>query len=119
MIQGGTQLFESVSPEGNQLIIEVSEIPNYLRAVNNGNYTISASMPGHWKASYQISVNSNKITRAYSPSILAYAGSFTSATLKVDSPIQTTYYLKRKLFLVTTSINLRAKLLSDKISITY
>lgn len=119
IVMGGTQLFESVGPEGEQLIIEVSEMPNYLRAVNNGNYTISASTPGHWKASYQITVSNNKITRAYSPSFVAYTGSFTKAELKLDNSIQSTYYLKKKGDLFTTSINLRAKLLSNKISITY
>lgn len=119
MVQGGTQQFESFSPEGDQLIIEVSETPNYLRAVNNGNYTIAASAPGHWKASYQITVNNNKITRAYSPSSIAYTGAFTGVNLKLDSPIQSTYYMKRKFALLTTSINLRAKLLSNHISITH
>ncbi len=50
---------------------------------------------------------------------MAYTGSFTKAELKLDSSIQSTYYLKKKGGLFTTSINLRAKLLSNKISITY
>lgn len=117
--QGGIQSVESISPEGDQLIIEVEKMPNYLRAVKNGTYKISASTSGQWKASYQISVSGNKITKAYSPSIVAYTGSFTKAELKLDSSIQSTYYLKKKGGLFTTSINLRAKLLSNKISITY
>lgn len=116
---GGTQTFESLSSEGDQLIIEIEEIPNYLRAVKNGSYKISASTSGQWKASYQISVSGNKITKAYSPSIVAYTGSFTKAELKLDNSTQSTYYLKKKGDLFTTSINLRAKLLSNKISITY
>lgn len=119
MNQGGTQTFEVVDNEGEKLVIEVEEIPNYLRSVKNGNYKISAFTTGQWKASYYITVSNNSIVKAYSPSILAYVGSFTSADLKVDNSKQSTYYIKRKVFLITTSINLRAKLLSNKISITY
>lgn len=116
---GGTQTFESLSPDGEQLIIEIEEIPSYFRAVKNDSYQIAASTAGQWKASYQITVSGDKITRAYSPAIVAYTGSFTQAELKLDSSIQSTYYLKRKVGLFTTSINLRAKLQSNKISITY
>lgn len=119
MNQGGTQTFEVVDNEDKKLVIEVEEIPNYLRSVKNGSYKISASTTGQWKASYYITVSNNKITKAYSPSIVAYAGSFTSADLKIDNSTQSTYYIKRKVFLITTSINLRAKLLSNNISITY
>ena len=117
--EGGIQLFESMTSEGNQIIIKVEEIPVFSKGVTNGAYKISASTPGHWEASYQILVNNNKITNAYSPSIKAYTGSFISAELKLDNSAQATYYMKKKTYLITTSINLRANLLPDKISITY
>ncbi|WP_192987652.1 DUF5626 family protein [Carnobacterium mobile] len=59
--QGGTQSFTVVTSAGEEIVIEVEEIPSMLRAVKNG----------------------NKITKAYSPSIVAYTGSFTSAKLTV------------------------------------
>lgn len=119
MNQGGKQTFEVIDSEGGQVVIEVEQIANYLRSVKNGNYKISASTTGQWKASYYITVSNNKITKAYSPFITAYTGSFASADLKIDHSTQSTYYMKRKVFLMTTSINLRAKLLSNTISITY
>ncbi len=64
MDKGGKQILEGLSPGGEKIIIEVEEIPNYFRSVKTGNYTISASMPGNWKASYRITVSNNKITRA-------------------------------------------------------
>ncbi|MGX7394996.1 DUF5626 family protein [Carnobacterium mobile] len=117
--QGGTQSFTVVTSAGEEIVIEVEEIPSMLRAVKNGNYKISAATLGQWKAEYQISISGNKITKAYSPSIVAYTGSFTSAKLTVDNTKQATYYLKRKVSLITTSINLRAKLLTNSISISY
>ncbi|MCI3029502.1 DUF5626 family protein [Desemzia sp. C1] len=119
LAQGGTQTFERVSPEGEPLVIEVEEMPNSLRSVKNDTYKISASTAGQWQASYQIDVSQNKIIKAYAPAIVAYIGSFTSAILKVDHATQATYYLKRKVFLFTTTINLRAKVQSNKIAITY
>lgn len=117
--QGGTQTFDVVTPAGEEVVIEVEEIPSFLRAVKNGNYKISAATPGQWKAEYQITISGNKITKAYSPSVVAYTGSFTSAKLTVDNTKQATYYLKRKVALITTSLNLRAKLLTNSISISY
>lgn len=117
--QGGTQSFTVVTSAGEEIVIEVEKIPSMLRSVKNGNYKISAATPGQWKAEYQISISGNKITKAYSPSIVAYTGSFTSAKLTVDNTKQATYYLKRKVSLITTSINLRAKLLTNSISISY
>ncbi|MEG0475434.1 MAG: DUF5626 family protein, partial [Carnobacterium sp.] len=117
--QGGTQSFVVVTPAGENMFIEVEERPNLLRSVKNGNYKISAATPGQWKAEYQITISGNKITKAYSPSVVAYTGSFASAKLSVDNTKQATYYLKRKVSLITTSINLRAKLLTNSISISY
>lgn len=120
--QGGLQQFEVTDDSGEDYIIIIEEDQNLLKAarsVGNGTYTITKERPLQWKASYKIDVKSNKITRAHSSSAVAYTGSFKRTSLKVDSSIQATYYLKRTLLLAESSINLRARLSGSTISVTY
>ncbi|MER2041527.1 DUF5626 family protein [Desemzia incerta] len=120
--QGGSQQFEVEDDLGRPYIITIEEEPQLLMmasSVKNGTYKITKERPLQWKASYKIDVSSNKITRAHSSSATAITGSFKSASLRVDSPTQATYYLKRTLLLVESSINLRAKLSNGNIVVTY
>ena len=120
--EGGVQQFEVEDDLGETYIISVEEEPHFfMRAssIKNGTYKITKERPLQWKASYKIDVNNQKITRAHSASATALIGGFKSSQLRVDSPTQATYYLKRTVLLVESSINLRAKLSGSNIVITY
>lgn len=120
--QGGLQQFEVENDLGESYTITVEKEPQFLLAtssVSNGTYKITKERALQWKASYKIDVSNNKITRAHTGSATAYTGSFKSLLLKVDSSTQATYYLKRTLLGLESSINLRAKLSGSSIIITY
>lgn len=120
--QGGLQKFEIEDDFGENYIISVEEEPQFFimaSSVKNGTYKITKEKGLQWKASYKIDVNNHKITRAHSATATAFTGSFKSLSLKVDTPTQATYYLKRALLIGEASINLRAKLSGNNILITY
>lgn len=118
MDEGGTQTFEIFDENEEKTIIEIEEI-NSTYSINNGTYKISKKRPLQWEVSYYIDVKNNKITRAHSPSATAFLGSFTSTSLRVDNSKQATYYLKRKVTLNESQINVREKLTNNSISVTY
>ncbi|MER2174883.1 MAG: DUF5626 family protein [Carnobacterium sp.] len=120
--QSGSQQFEVENDLGESFIITVEKEPQFSLAassVSNGTYKITKERALQWKASYKIDVSNNKITRAHSSSATAYTGSFKSLLLKVDSSTQATYYLKRTVLGLESSINLRAKLSGSSIAVTY
>lgn len=121
--QGGLQQFDVENDLGESYTITVEKEPQFLLAassVSNGTYKITKERALQWKASYKIDVSNNKIIRAHSGSATAYyTGSFKSLLLKVDSSTQATYYLKRTLLGLESSINLRAKLSGSSIAVTY
>lgn len=118
MTKGGVQMFETINEFGEEVTLTIEKEPSMIRAVGNGTYNITASTL-QWKAGYKISVNSDRIAYAYGGYHSSSIGSFTSARLGVDNSRQATYYLNRKVGLINYSINLRAKLLTNTISVSY
>lgn len=118
MTKGGVQTFETINEFGEEVTLTVEKEPSMLRAVGNGTYNITASTL-QWKAGYKISVTSDRISSAYGGYHSSSIGSFTSARLVVDSSKQATYYLNRRVGLIDYPINLRAKLLTNTISVSY
>lgn len=126
--QGGVQQFDVVDEEGEALIITVEEEPPLFRAasnristsaVNNGTYRVTKERALQWKVSYKIDVRGDAITRAHSPSITNYIGSVTRSSLKVDHAKQATYYINMKFLTFNSTVNVRAKLQTNGIVITY
>ena len=117
LIKGGTQQFTLIDEDLETVIVTIEDTV-LLRAVENGTYKITSEKPGSYKASYHIVVSNNGITKAYNERTAAYSGSFTSKRLKIDSNKQTTYYLVKKTGLLSSKINLRATLKTNRIAIT-
>lgn len=118
LIRGGTQQFTLLDDDLKEVIITVEEETVLSRAVKDGTYKITSEKKGSYKASYHIVVSNNRITKAYNERTAAYSGSFTSKRLKIDSKKQTTYYLVKKTGLLSSKINLRATLKTNRIAIT-
>lgn len=118
MTKGGVQTFKRINELGEEVTLTVEKEPSMLRAVGNGTYNITASTL-QWKAGYKISVMSDRISSAYGGYHSSSIGSFTSARLAVDNPKQATYYLNRRVGFINYPINLRAKLLTNTISVSY
>ncbi|HAQ4843046.1 TPA: hypothetical protein IXT14_003070 [Enterococcus faecium] len=120
LIQGGTQEFMEVDEEGNPILIRVEEVPGLsLFSVNNGNYKISGSKFGMWKANYYVTVSNNQFIRAYSPSAVAVTGSFTSTRLSLVSSKKASYTLEWKAGILSSNSYLDATLTDNSINITY
>lgn len=83
---GGTQTFDNVDSNREEIEITVSE-ENTSPLLANKAYTASKKGSG-WNLSYKINVNNNKITSAYGLNAVATAGSFTSSSLnKISNTI--------------------------------
>lgn len=118
MTQGGTQQFTILDDDLEEVVITVEEEPTLSKAVKNGTYNITSEKAGQWKASYQIVVSSNAITKAINPSATAYIGSFTSKNLVLETSKQATYYLTRKQGYLESKLKVRATLNTSSITIT-
>lgn len=116
--EGGTQEFKIKNKNGEEVILTIEEISPTLNSVDSGTYKVTASTT-QWEAGYKISVSNNEISSAYGGYHKAYIGSFTSARLSLDNSKQSTYYLKRKVGIVRYSIDLRAEIVGDEISVSY
>lgn len=87
--KGGTQSFTITEDDGSTSEIIVEELPAKAR-VNNGNYKISRNLPHKWSATFYVNISSNKITKAYNPSVKALLGSITNVSLKKNSSSKAT-----------------------------
>lgn len=128
---GGYREYEVIDDSNEQYIIEIEEITDDSQVFpfntasfrytefKNGTYKISKKRPLQWQASFKIDINKSNIVKAHSPIAIAETGSFKKTSLKIDDSKQATYYLKRKLGLIESDINLRAKLVNNKIVISY
>lgn len=120
LVKGGTQEFVVPDDSGHDIYILVEEVPSIsLFSVNNGSYRISGKKTGLWEASYYINVANGNITNAYSPSVTAITGSFSSTYLGLDSSKQATYYLGWKMGILNYNHYLRASISNDSLKITY
>lgn len=122
---GGKQTFSVLDEDQKEIIITVEEVfPESstdisLFSVSNGSYKISGSKPGFWEASYYITVTSQKITRAFSPSATAITGNLIKTNLSLISDKKTSYEIAWKAGILKSTFYLNATLNNDSISITY
>lgn len=118
LIENQKQVSTLVTEEGEDIIITIEKDPSFSRALGNGTYTVSTERRGSWKASYQVIVKGNKITSTKNATATAISGSFTSKSVKIDHSTQATYYLKRKIGISSSNINVRAKIKGSKLNVS-
>lgn len=87
--KGGTQVFHLTEEDGSSSEIVIEPVPSVFR-IGNGTYKISRTSKGNWVASFYITVNSNKITKAYNKSCKALRGTISNIILTKNSSSKTT-----------------------------
>lgn len=116
--KGGIQEFKILNEIGEEVVLTIEKEKSLFKSVKSGTYNITAST-SQWNAGYKLSVSNNNISSVYGGYHKAYVGSFTSARLSIDNSKQSTYYLKRRVGFLNYSVNIRAKLGTNTISISH
>lgn len=105
--KGGIQSFKINDKNGKNITITIEEINSINRAAN-GDYKISYSSAGAWKAEFKVSISGNKITKAYSPSHVVITGKISGAALRRNSNTKATYSFLYTISNLTVSTGVKA-----------
>lgn len=87
---GGKKTFAVYEENGRvgYITIEKTESENRM---SNGDYQISYSSTGAWKAGFKVTISNNKIEKVYSPSYVVITGRISGTSLKKVSTTKATY----------------------------
>lgn len=88
--KGGSQTFVVYNENGEREYIVVEEISSNSKMAN-GDYQVSYTSTGSWKAGFKVTISNNKITKAFSPSCVAIVGRISGSSLVRNSDIRATY----------------------------
>lgn len=117
MKRGGTQMFSLHDENGEEVEIEIEEIPGVGR-IKDGSYKVSYKKKGSWEAGFYVKVSDNKITNAYAPFSSATIGKITSATLTRNSSLKATYSFVHTYLVISYDTRVIAKISGDNLVIS-
>lgn len=87
---GGTKKIEVYDEDGKKAYVTISEITTNNR-INNGDYQVTYTSPGAWRAGFKVTISNNKIIRVYSPSYEVVTGRISGASLVRNNDTRATY----------------------------
>ena len=115
--EGGTQVFHLTEEDGSSSEIIIEPVPSVFR-ISNGTYKISRTSKGNWTASFYITVNSNKIIKAYNKSCKALRGTISKIALTKNSSSKTTLSFTYKSIVFNATTGIVATIKGRKLSVT-
>lgn len=88
--RGEKKIFTVHEDNGKVGHITIGKVDSTKR-MSNGDYQVSYSSTGAWKASFKVSISNNKIEKVYAPSYVVITGKISGTSLKKVSTTKATY----------------------------